>query len=282
MMSPSNRSEDHDAQTTSRTVVCLFNDRSQAEQAIRDLKDAGFREDQIGVAMQDRSEQQALMDSTGSPAAEGAATGAVSGGLVGGLIGLLGSLLVPGLGPLVVGGVLASTLTGAGIGAAAGGLIGALVGMGVPEEDARHFDSGLRSGGALVTVNAEVRTVEAVDILQRHGGDLGPTGRQSYGRSELEVDVEETGINDRVTDLTGIAGGSGMSAAGFGAPGAPLGEVTAAGAASRDIGFEEDEPFRRGGGRRANDMPAEPWEGEDRRRYNDPGYAGPERRLVGV
>src|SRR6185295_5008059 len=102
--------EDSTLGTHGRTVVGLFTERSDAEQAIRDLKDAGFSEQQIGVAMQDREAQRRLTEDTGSTAAEGAATGALSGGVVGGLIGLLGSLLIPGVGPIVVGGVLASTL----------------------------------------------------------------------------------------------------------------------------------------------------------------------------
>src|SRR6266496_204426 len=80
------------------TVVGLFNNRHHAEAAIRDLKAAGFNDEQIGVALQDVGDQRELMDTTSSNAAEGAAKGAVSGGVVGGLIGLLGSLLVPGVG----------------------------------------------------------------------------------------------------------------------------------------------------------------------------------------
>ena len=144
----------HDIEDTGRTVVGMFPTRNEAEAAIRELKAAGFSDEQIGVALQDTDEQRELVESAGVSTAEGAATGAVSGGLVGGLIGLLGSLLIPGVGPIVVGGVLASTLTGAGIGAATGGIIGALVGMGVPEADAPHFDQGLRSGRTLVTVSA--------------------------------------------------------------------------------------------------------------------------------
>ena len=79
-------------------------------------------------------------------------------------------------------GVLASALTGAGVGAAAGGLIGALMGLGVPEEDARHFDRGLRTGAVLVTVQAGSRTEDAVAILERHGTDLGP-GAARYQRT---------------------------------------------------------------------------------------------------
>jgi hypothetical protein len=172
-----------DQDTTGRTVVGMFTNRPDAEAAIRELKAAGFGDDRIGVALQDREEQRDLrdlMETTGREAAGGAAKGAVSGGLVGGLIGLLGSLLIPGVGPIVVGGVLASTLTGAGIGAATGGIIGALVALGVPEADARHFDEGLRSGRTLVTVDAGARTSEALMMLDRHGMDFGPSGASRY------------------------------------------------------------------------------------------------------
>jgi hypothetical protein len=162
------------------TIVGIFTDRSVAERAIRELKTAGFSDGEIGVAMLDGDEQRDLAEKTGSSAAEAAATGAISGGIVGGLIGLLGSLLIPGVGPIVVGGVLASTLTGAGIGAAAGGIIGALMGLGVPEADARHFDSGLRSGAVLVTVQAGRRLPEALAILERHGMDLGPSRGERF------------------------------------------------------------------------------------------------------
>lgn len=184
-----------------QTIVGLFSERRHAEQAIRDLKAAGFTEEQIGVAMQNREDQQSLMEDTGSQAAEGAAKGAVSGGIVGGLIGLLGSLLIPGVGPIVVGGVLASALTGAGIGAATGGLIGALMGLGVPEEDAQHFDRGLRSGGILVTVNAgAARAQEAIAILRSHEADLGPSGIARYG----EVDTGAATVGSReVGDVAG-------------------------------------------------------------------------------
>ncbi|MGI9040181.1 MAG: YsnF/AvaK domain-containing protein [Gemmatimonadales bacterium] len=183
-----------DVDTNSQTVVGLFTDRSGAEAAMRELKQAGFSDDQIGVAMQNRDEQKSLMEDTNTQAAEGAATGAVSGGVVGGLLGLLGSLLIPGVGPIVVGGVLASTLTGVGIGAATGGLIGGLIGLGVPEQDAEHFDKGIRSGGVLVTVNAGQRALEARAILQRNDADFGPSGASRFGEFEAgELSTTTTG-----------------------------------------------------------------------------------------
>lgn len=169
-----------DSTTQGGTVVGLFKNQVDAERAIDRLKQAGFTESQIGVAMRDRSQQQDLIEGTGTQAAEGAATGAISGGVLGGVIGLLagvGALAIPGIGPIIAGGALASTLAGAGIGAAAGGLLGALMGMGIPEEDARHFDEGFRAGGTLVTVNAQGREEEARECLHEAGADLGSMGR---------------------------------------------------------------------------------------------------------
>jgi uncharacterized protein (TIGR02271 family) len=161
-------------------VVGLFHSQADAESAIARLKQSGFSENQIGVALKDRKRQEELIEGTGTQAAEGAATGALGGGVLGGVIGLLagvGALAIPGVGPIIAGGTLASTLAGAGIGAAAGGLIGALAGMGVPEEDARHFDQGFQAGGTLITVDAGARAAEARDCLYESGADLGSQGR---------------------------------------------------------------------------------------------------------
>jgi hypothetical protein len=242
-----------DGQTTGRTVVGLFARRRDAEAAIGDLKAAGFKDDQVGVALQDKEEQGDLLESTGAKEAEGAAAGAVSGGLVGGLIGLLGSLLIPGVGPIMVGGVLASTLTGAGIGAAAGGIIGALMGLGVPETDAKHFDQGLRLGSTLVTVDAGSRTAEALVILERHGMDFGPSGTERFGAF------------DRVT---GNVGDPTMAGLDIGSAGIGMGDV-ASGSSTGTRGFEPS-PSRARSPRR------------ERRVRQDSAYTGPERRMAGV
>jgi hypothetical protein len=169
-----------------RTVAGLFPDRHRAEEAIHALKAAGFPGEQIGVALRDRTAQGVLLEETGSQVAEDAATsGALGGGLLGGLTGLLigiGALVIPGFGPVVAGGVLATAfgvaggtaVAGAGIGAAAGGLLGALAGLGIPDSAARYFETGFRAGGVLVTVEAGARVLEAMAILDRHGADTGP------------------------------------------------------------------------------------------------------------
>lgn len=193
------------------TVVGLFQDQPSAERAIKRLMAAGFTEQQIGVAVKDRDRQESLTESTGTQAAEDATKGAVGGGVVGGVIGLLagvGALAIPGVGPIIAGGALASTLAGAGIGAAAGGLIGALVGMGVPEEEAKHFERGFQQGGILVTVQAGDRAEMARQALSEGGADLGPAyqressraaaaGVGTEGTERMELREEELDVDKR-------------------------------------------------------------------------------------
>jgi len=122
--------------TERTTAVGVFTDRAQAEQAINDLHNLGFTDKQIGYVVRNAGNE--LGDPT--PAGlrtEIVVTDAVSVGVFGGILGAAASLLIPGFGPAIAGGILAATLGGAAIGAAAGGLIGALTNMGVPEEYVR-------------------------------------------------------------------------------------------------------------------------------------------------
>ena len=183
------------------TVVGLFRDHRQAELAIRELKEAGFTENQIGILMQDRDRQQKLADSTDTKVSEAATSGAIGGGVAGGILGLLagiGALAIPGVGPIIAGGALASTLAGAGIGAAAGGLLGALVGMGIPEEDAQYFEQELKAGAILLTVDAGSRTQEVRQILRGRGAELEAgtrtttaSGLSSTGEGQQSVELRE-------------------------------------------------------------------------------------------
>jgi hypothetical protein len=177
------------------TLVGLFRSQVDAERAIRDLKDAGIAESRIGVAMKDRDSRLELGEHSGeatTPAGEGAPAGALNGGILGGVVGLLagvGALAIPGVGPTIAGGALASTLAGAGIGAAPGGLVGALAEMGIPEDDARYFENGFREGGVLVTANAGSRGPEAREILRAAGADLDGAGQAA----DWDADEEDLG-----------------------------------------------------------------------------------------
>src|SRR6266702_7689018 len=158
--------------TDRSTVVGVFELRSEADAAIYELQRAGFRDEQIGfiVRNEDTGADTTVEDGNTGEAAPGAAVGAVSGGIIGGVIGAAAALLIPGIGPAIAGGILVTVLGGAAIGAAAGGIVGALVGMGVPEEEAHYYAGEFHSGRTLVTVRAEGRQQEAINILHHYGG----------------------------------------------------------------------------------------------------------------
>ncbi|MDQ3700274.1 MAG: hypothetical protein M3442_05060 [Chloroflexota bacterium] len=216
--------------TGRKVIAALFTDRADAEKAINALRDGGFRPEDVGVAMRDRTEQGELIEDTGTRAAAGAGTGALGGGVLGGIVGFLvgvGALAIPGIGPVVAGGMLASAfglaggtaVAGAGIGAAAGGILGALVGMGIPEDEAKHFESGFREGGVLLTVNAGQRAMEALAILERAGGDTGPgsMGAQARMGGASRSGGAEVGGGAVAGGLAGAAAGTAI--------GGPVGTV---------------------------------------------------------
>lgn len=157
--------------TTRRHYVGVFDDRNDADLAARDLRERGFRDDQIGYAWRDDAGK---THREGNKSGELAASGAGTGVVLGGLVGAGAALLIPGIGPVVAGGLLASALagaaTGAVTGAVAGGITGALLGLGIPEEEARYYDEQFRDGRTLMTVDADDRYADASDIVRRRRG----------------------------------------------------------------------------------------------------------------
>src|SRR6266542_4020884 len=160
------------------TAVCVVQDRDAARDAIDDLKRAGFNDDQIGYTTRhmDGSDVSGRAGERAGDAAGGALAGAATGGVLGGILGAAASLLIPGVGPVVAAGFLGPLLggaaAGAAIGAAGGGIIGALTNAGVPEEEARYYDTEFRSGRHIVTAKAGSRYQEAQDILSRRGASF--------------------------------------------------------------------------------------------------------------
>jgi len=151
-----------------RTITRVYDTHAQARQAVADLEAAGIPTSDISLlANKYVSEKYADVDDV-SEAATGAGIGAVVGGAAGLLAGL-GLLAIPGLGPVVAAGWLASTALGAAAGGAAGGLVGALVEAGEPEEHAQVYSEAVRRGGTLVSVRVDESRAGLVEsILDRH------------------------------------------------------------------------------------------------------------------
>lgn len=166
-----------------KRAVGVFSHRRDAEAAITELKNAGFPMRQVSLVGKNVNPNDnfggldASGRASGNQADEGAKAGAATGGILGGLGGLLvglGALAIPGIGPVIAGGALATALAttaaGGAIGAAAGGLTGALVGLGIPDDRAHAYNDRVNRGDYLVMVDGtedEIRRAEA--ILRRHG-----------------------------------------------------------------------------------------------------------------
>ena len=155
----------------SSTVVGVFEDRTNADKAVRELLQAGFRSDKIGVAMRhEGSPAGEVTVEAESHAGSGAAVGAVAGLGMGALAGLgVLSGVIPVVGPAIAVGTLGVILSNAAAGAGIAGLVGALIGTGIPKEEAHYYQSEFEAGRTIVTVHAEGRRAEAVSILRLNG-----------------------------------------------------------------------------------------------------------------
>lgn len=139
-------------------VFALFHEPAPLENAVNALIAAGFPSESISALLPDRASTHAFAHEKHTKAPEGAVAGGAAGAVTGGTLGLLvgiGAIAIPGLGPLVAAGPIVAALAGVGAGGAVGSLTGALVGMGIPEYEAKRYETHLHAGGALISVHAE-------------------------------------------------------------------------------------------------------------------------------
>jgi hypothetical protein len=146
-------------------AVSVFREEQQARKAIDELLRAGFSADEIGFLARVRD-----VNTQGEVTAD-TTRGMVEGSVVGGVLGTAASLLIPGFGPAVAGGVLAATFSGATLGAATGGLVGSFRGLGISEHDAHFYQRALEAGHTIVTVKTPDATGynDALSILRSNG-----------------------------------------------------------------------------------------------------------------
>jgi uncharacterized membrane protein len=160
-------------------VSAVFDNHSEAEAAVSQLREAGVQDSSISVVAQREGGDDAVTtDGSGEEVAKDVIGTAALGAGAGTLLGIA-ALAIPGVGPLVAAGAIASSaipgaaLTGAAIGAAAGGFAGLLKDHGVSDEDADYYEQRINQGGVFVSVEADGRSIDrqsAQDILYASGG----------------------------------------------------------------------------------------------------------------
>lgn len=162
-------------------VSAVFDNRPEAEEAARELRQAGVPDSALSVIATHEGAGGDYGDANTHEVkekGEGLVKGALGGAGVGALLGIA-ALAIPGVGPLAAAGAIASSAIpeavaiGAGAGALAGGLTGLLTKHGVSDEDATYYEEHIRRGGVFLSVDTSIGGIdaeEASDILYRYGG----------------------------------------------------------------------------------------------------------------
>jgi hypothetical protein len=159
------------------SIFGIYTTRQGVEAAVQALRDADFRSSDISVlAPENLGDIRDIATVKSTKAPEGATAGGTSGAVVGGVLGWLvgiGALAIPGIGPFLAAGPIMAALAGIGVGAAVGGFTGALVGFGVPEFEAKRYETRLKKGGILVSVHADNHEwiSRAKSILEKTGAE---------------------------------------------------------------------------------------------------------------
>ncbi|GGO06324.1 general stress protein [Saccharibacillus kuerlensis] len=188
-----------------KKIVGVFESEQEASRAIQNLQQQGFTSDEISVVAKDRNDLRAIDEETGTKAPEGLATGAATGGVLGGVTGLLagvGALAIPGIGPILAAGPLATAIAGMAVGAGAGGLVGGLVGLGIPEHEAKEYESHLDRGNILVLVDEDARSGTVYNSFRENrslNADRYQTTEEGYGSEMNTGSTLHTGMNTATT-----------------------------------------------------------------------------------
>ena len=181
----------------SKTVICVANTEAQAEAIVQQLNEVGIPTRDVSVLFPDTTGSRDFAHEHNTKAPEGTAIGASAGGVTGGVLGLLagiGALAIPGVGPFIAAGPIMAALSGAAVGATIGGIAGALVGMGIPEFEARQYETKIKEGNILISAHAgDGDVVDRVkDIMKEAGAtDIASTGEASVSDDERMPGVGE-------------------------------------------------------------------------------------------
>ena len=151
----------------------VFVDRVTAETAVEDLRRLGLADEHLGIAVYE-SDSYVFEEDADADVARGIEKGIVIGAPIGAVAGMtILALVIPGVGILGVGGILAA---GGISGALAGTFLGAFLGLAAEEhvldEEWDWERVPLQTGQVLVVVAGHGHPEEVADVLQRHGGHL--------------------------------------------------------------------------------------------------------------
>ena len=149
------------------TAIGVFTDNLQAERGIEELRKAGFTDQQVGYVTRNGGSEEMPVGEASNAAIVRTTAGIIGGGVIGSMTVAAVALLLPGVGSVITGGMLAVALGAAVLGAVTGGLVSTLIDMGIPEDEALYYQQELAKGRTLVTVKTGGRYQDAVIVLRQ-------------------------------------------------------------------------------------------------------------------
>jgi hypothetical protein len=165
-----------------RNCVAVFDRHEDAESAIRGLKAAGFDMKKLSIVGSDyHSEEHAVgFFNTGDRVKYWGKEGVFWGGVFG-LLFAPAFFWIPGIGPILTGGLIGSALMGAIEGAAVGAVVGggstalaaALLSWGIPKDSVIRYESAVKANKFLVIARGTPTEVESArTVILDRGGDV--------------------------------------------------------------------------------------------------------------
>ena len=161
--------------STESSVVAVYAHIDQAEDAVRKLGEGGFPIQHVSIIAQNLGTEKKVHGFVTScdVAKSAARTGAWVGGIFGLLVGAA-FLWVPGVGPLIVAGSLASAMLGGVEGAVAGaaltGVFGWLASLGISKQHILKYEEYVKAGKYLLIAHGTPEDAKKAKQI------LGPTG----------------------------------------------------------------------------------------------------------
>jgi hypothetical protein len=159
---------------TLSSAVGLFRNHLDAESAIRELQKSGYDMKKLSVLGKDYQTEEKVIGyyNTGERMATWGRAGLFWGWIWGIVFGSA-FLIIPGIGPVMVGGPLVSWIVGALetalFGGGIGALGGALSGIGIPKDSVIRYEMALKASKFILIVHGSALEVrEAKHILGRH------------------------------------------------------------------------------------------------------------------
>jgi hypothetical protein len=175
------------------TVAGVFRSRAEAETAVQQIHSLGIPNDRIAFLTPGTGNEQADR-AVPTADSEQPGMGKAMGGAVGGAMGVAGgaslgaaaaSLLVPGVGPVIAGGILGAALLGVGgtvTGMAAGGALEEGLVQGLPHDELYLYEDAVANGRSVVIAFVEDEDLRdsARNALATAGAETIDAARESW------------------------------------------------------------------------------------------------------